>query len=317
MKRPTTAVGASKVRAKPNRSILSFFKRVEVVKEGDGGLFFKDDSRVERDNYTPEDAGDFDDLFEDPEGSERFNEDSSSIKRRKLGSGTETGEEQGGGLFVSPVKPGNDGLGYPKAGCSPPPPLLDFGESVVREGESRGGLSESVGSAIESKKPKRVVGPFLEDSDSEEEHDALYEPTGGFAKPCNPTENLELAVIEPGISDKAPLDAPEMTRVYKPSLIPIEASAHEGEEFPDAENIEDYDGEYAAGEEMMERWWMEEQQKLEMVEDGTDPDFIDDFSDEDSKMLDLERVTGDGENAAACPICCVSLEGIADAVSFE
>src|SRR5579862_1078802 len=235
MKRPTMAAGAGKARVKQNRSILSFFKKVEAVNEDDGGLFFEDNSKVERDNYTPEDSGDFDDLFEDLEGSGRFNEDAGSIKRRRLGVGVKTEEEQGGGLFVSPVKPGNDVVGYPKLGCSPPPPQLDFSESGVREGGSRGGSSESVVSAIGSKKPKRVVGPFLEDSDSEEEPDVDREPTRGFAKPRNPTDNLELGVIEPSISDKVPLDTPEMTRVYKTSLIPIDASAHEDEEFFDAE----------------------------------------------------------------------------------
>ncbi|KAI9775186.1 MAG: hypothetical protein M1839_001374 [Geoglossum umbratile] len=312
MKRPTAAVGG-KARVKPNGSILSFFKKVETVADDEGSLFFKDDSNLGRSSLVPEDSGGFDDLFGDPGEGARFNEDAGSIKRRRLGSEVGAEEGKGGGLFVSPFKAGDGAAGYPGARRPPPPPPLDFGESGDKEGGSRSASSESTSGSTEMKKLERIVGPFVEDSDSEEEVDAVCELTGDLAKLPNPLEEQEPEIIDSSISGEAFSDIQRNTGAYKPNLKLDEANISRDEEFGGVEIIEDYDDEYDGGEEMAERRWMEEQRRLEMAEGGVDPDFIDDFSDEDSKMLDLEVVAGDGEGAAVCPICCVSLEGVTNA----
>ncbi|KAH0556282.1 hypothetical protein GP486_005791 [Trichoglossum hirsutum] len=302
-----------------NGSILNFFKKVSPPRDGGngddgGGLFFKDDSEVGGDGFTL-DYSPVDDLFEDPEPSGRYNESVGSAKRRKLGSTTaETETSRGEGLFCSPVKGEQSIAEYPKRTYSPPPspppPPLDRGELGVGVEGSRSGSSELVYRAAKEK-PKRVVGPFVEDTDSEEETEPV------IIKPIRDSTRLGSVLKQPDFkaADSGAL-VEKLGKIWtqKPGLGQDEADVPEDEEFAD---IEDYDDDVSVGgEDVAERRWMGEQRRLELAQDGVDPDFIDDPPEGDDKMLDLEVIAGeDSEKVAVCPICNVSLEDAKNGIS--
>jgi DNA cross-link repair 1A protein len=299
-----------------NGSILSFFKKVDhqAVRKDDGeGLFFKDDNATGGDNFTPEHAP-FDYLFEDPKLSGRYNEDVGPIKRRRLGSEAGTDKMQGEGLFIPPVKGEQSTTGYPRVACSPPP-LPDYSEwGVMKEGSGSGSL-ESVDRVTKAKKPIRVVGPFVEDSGSEEETEGVIETMRDSAKFGDALEKSDPEAIGSGTIIEAFQEKIGKAETQLSSLNQDEMAVSEDEEFGDTDMIEDYDDdEFLGGEEMAEGRWMEEERRLEMAEDGADLDFIDDFPEGDNKALGLVAIGG--EMVTVCPICSVSLEGITDAVSF-
>ncbi|KAI9869114.1 MAG: hypothetical protein M1813_002938 [Trichoglossum hirsutum] len=296
-----------------NGNILNFFKKVspqDGKRDDGGGLFFKDDNDVGGDNFTL-DYSSVDDLFEDPEPTERYNEGVGSVKRRRLGSDTaETEVVRGEGLFVSPVKGGQSTTRYPKVACSPPPLLPGCGELEIGVGGSRSGSSESVHRAVEEKS-KRVVGPFVEDTDSEEEVEPVIETIRDSVKLGSTLKEPDFEAARPGVPDETFQEKLERIGIQKPGLDLDGTNVPEDEELVD---IEDYDDdEFAGGEEMAERRWMEEQRRLEMAQDGVDPDFIDDFPEGDDKMPGLELMTEDVEKVAVCPICNMNLDGITDA----
>ncbi|KAH0533907.1 hypothetical protein FGG08_007477, partial [Glutinoglossum americanum] len=302
-----------------NGSILSFFKKAEPQApqdwgEDDGeGLFFKDDRGVRGDDFTSENSP-FDDMFEDPEQSWRYNEDVGSIKRRKLDSEVWGEKIRGGeGLAVSPFWGEHSSTGYPK-GASSSPPVPDSGERDIMEGGIRSGSSESVDHVTEAKKPGRYAGLLVVKTNSRKvSEEEVIETTKESTVIDNALGGLNPEVASFSITDEIFQEKTEKVEMHNPGLSREETSAPGDEEFADLDMIEDYNDDiFAGGEEMAERRWMEEQRRLEMAEDGVDPDFIDDFPEGDHKTSSSELVTGDGEEVIACPICSASLEGITD-----
>ncbi|THX68080.1 DRMBL-domain-containing protein [Aureobasidium pullulans] len=125
---------------------------------------------------------------------------------------------------------------------------------------------------------KTTSGPFMEESDSEEEDDDT--------KPS-------IAPIAPAII-KAEAKQP-------PSLIhqPTSASVAEEDNFGDFEGTDDFEDDvFDEGEEYVERLWMEQEQiKLENGDD-------DSFQDDEIKTPEAD--------APSCPICSVNLAGVAE-----
>ncbi|KAI3329338.1 DRMBL-domain-containing protein [Xylariaceae sp. AK1471] len=136
-------------------------------------------------------------------------------------------------------------------------------------------------------KKRRGKGPFLVDSDSEDDSpispalpkhasavatSQLPEPTVSPDTPIPPAPNLPVDESYPD-----PLDGPDIQR--------DEAYDDQFDDLEDMEGLFDDDGEYDEGEEFRERRFMEEQARLEAEEPG---DYM----------------------AQACPLCNASLDGI-------
>ena len=226
----TTSAKNVKAPAKPNASILSFFKK-------DDGLF------VATPGSSPLKSQEVVDEVEIEEEQElRFNEEDGPMKRRKL----------------SP----NESLDELKPALPNPAPVDEVKAVPVA---------------------KVASGPFMEESDSEDE-----EADDMLPSDLPPTPTIKTEHKQP------------------PPLIhqPTSASVADQDNFGDFEGTDDFEDDvFDEGEEYVERLWMEQEQLKQ--ENGEDDSFQDDGFQDDS-IENLE------ENAPTCPICSVSLAGIAE-----
>ncbi|KAI4842464.1 DRMBL-domain-containing protein [Aureobasidium sp. EXF-8845] len=215
--------------AKPNASILSFFKK-------DDGLF------VANPGSSPVKSQEFVEEVEVEEEQEsRFNEEDGPVKRRKL----------------SP----NEGLDEPRPAYPSPAPIDEAKVALMT---------------------KAASGPFMEESDSEDDEEA---------------------------NDTAPSIVPTtITTDPKPPLSlvhqPTSASVVDQDNFGDFEGTDDFEDDvFDEGEEYVERLWMEQEQLKQ--EDAEDDSYQDDSFQDES----LDNIEGDGPT---CPICSINLAGVAE-----
>ena len=153
------------------------------------------------------------------------------------------------------------------------------------------------------------AGPFLEDSDSEQE-DEHPEALIGLHEGIEPAEDVEYKHIETkSQQDIVEMDSEEPEAVaaipHPPFLVKEETSyGPELDGFQDFENMEDFDEDpFEEGDEYRERRYMEEQARLEEEENEKDydalpPDGADDLPDVDG--------------GPSCPICSTSLSGVSE-----
>ena len=175
-----------------------------------------------------------------------------------------------------------------------------------------------VDKTVKTKLKKRRMGPFLSDSDTEEEDGAMacqkFEVGGRVGDLDNAIkDDIDLMETESseigGVEDRLPLsesilvsgNGPTHKSATKdasvPSLQEEETSKDHWDEFDAAENFLE---EYAEGEEFFEHEWMEEQDRLEAA--GGEEEFsgLPDKPD----MGFLEKMT------PSCPICEADLNGL-------
>lgn len=250
------ASAKGKEKEKGNGNILSFFKREEA------GLFVQD-SRAE-----PV-AGDVD----SPVFDQRFNEDETPSKRRRLSNDTN--------------------------GAVPDP-------------------ATAVDSPLANKTSLNLgtVGPFVEDSDSEDGDEEQLERSLPIKLeqddigPPNFLATAESTNKTAPTKSNGPSEAVVETAAEPPPLIKHETShAAEYEGFNDFEGMEgDFDEDlFEGGDEFLERRYMEEQAQLEAIEaegsHGISPWDI------DNKIVPDDPTT---DHAPACPICSRSLAGLSE-----
>jgi DNA cross-link repair 1A protein len=314
-------VAYSKAAGKPNGNILNFFQKVDGPIKEERPLFLSQGSvKVQNNNSrTPRspspdifNASEEDDLFRaGTEAGDRYNESVSSVKRRKLSSGSistqHEGQERTGDSTISKELVGatlpkdQSGSTTPIAGpCTPPPP----------------------DATIATKPKPRRIGPFLDESEDEEDLDSNNEPVASTTElvktlPIDQDEIVENKPIVPEIEAVVPLsdDANSAATISKtssktvhddavsipnspiiPSLKKESTSADDFVGFDDLEDFPDYD-EFADGEEFVERKWMEEQARLEAAEDGF-------------QEADIDQITPEQGTTASCPICDGDLSGL-------
>jgi DNA cross-link repair 1A protein len=315
---------------KPNSSILNFFKKVDSPVTDDGGLFFSQGARGDSSSaQKPRSPSLLTDVFEDTEISgdgldadveDRYNEDAGPVKRRRISSenGRSPGSNENISTSLSPEnrlspavnpdeaveKVSHQAGNAEAAACSPPPP-------------------ETSNSAKGKAKGKRQ-GPFLDDSDSEEDDPPTI---GDQPKPLNhiaqeaavAAQTIELDAIadehqhdevittkpmdQENIHENIPV-VPEVdsTKAIKKDetgakMPSIKREATSFDDLEGFEDVDDFRDEYEEGEEFMERRWMEEQAQLEAADEfnGTGTDTKDGLG---------ESIT------ASCPICEANLTGV-------
>jgi DNA cross-link repair 1A protein len=328
-RKTSVATGISRTKSQPNQSILNFFaksERSEATPSNveDKELFFQEPPR--HDSGTPErERSDTPTLLKESnhvvkagytEG--RYNEDTSPVKRRRMGSQEATSHEED-----------------------------MFGLESIEDSEKRNSAEvvEVSGDGIPAmqvkrRQSRRQRGPFIEESDSEEDskyagsnddfhhnthHTNAHTEEGTTSQGGDP-DRIQSALTTPdqpsaeatsgsNVSQYVPpnpldqFDGAVAPITVSPSLTRDTTSIIPEDEF---EGMEDFDSEFfEGGEEYMERRYLEEQI---MFEEGLD---------EDSKSESAEEgpitPTHSGEldvlpaKEAACPVCNQSLKSTTEA----
>lgn len=174
--------------------------------------------------------------------------------------------------------------------------------------------------AVSDVSAKRT-GPFIDDSDSEEdttnskttdeteqsESLAQEAEDGNVTIKQEPQEDID--------QDKQESDdiREEIAQEYPPTLSRQGTSYAEQDGFGDFEGMEDFDDEYAEGEEFSERRFAKEQRRLELMARGIDADVNDEDFQGDFELDSFEEDSPDAvapNGIPACPICSSSLAGI-------
>ncbi|KAF2806698.1 DRMBL-domain-containing protein [Mytilinidion resinicola] len=270
--------GASggKGKVKPNGNIMAFFKKAEEINtrlfvEERGGRRSEDEDEEDEVDVGWGDGEEEEMKAEEDEKIERYNENGGSIKRRKFGEDW---------------------------GCTPPPPDIVEDDKVVKV------------SGDGDEKPRRV-GPFIQESDSEDEDIDMIKrmasrraiekgPSGGSRS------NSELDAEESKMDDSE--------RFPKPVLLKTESTDYTaGGDFEEFQDFEDED--LPEGEEYDERRWIDEQRRLEEMADGFEGEAS---LDEGTSIFDqVSEGVEDGmivedSDGPSCPLCSTSLAGLSD-----
>lgn len=277
---------------KGNTSILSFFKKADRPEES---MFYgssADAAPARRANRS---------FGEEESAGDRFQENGAPVKRRK------TEHEQS-----PPLEAGVRGREtFDDRGCTPPP------------------ITEEVESAKPGPKQRITVGPFVDESDSDEEDEDRSPVTA-----VNGTELLQPAEDAhedgnkdaaadgeaPATDDKPPARPAALLKRASTSLPELDA-----EDFADFEGMDDFDDEYEDGEEVLNRRMMQElgADDFEGAFEGEEPDVQDqptavtlEASEPATPATKTSAESGlekaNSSAVASCPICSVSFEGVTD-----
>lgn len=256
---------------------MAFFKKAEDI---NNRIFLQD----RKSDATPPNA--LDEVVQDVGwsdetgiGDERFNEIGGSIKRRKT----------------------RENVCVSTSACSPPPPIDSEAASLE---------SLATKTSKQTPQPNKKVGPFVDDSDSEED---------GLETPDTPP-----GTIDQDLNEKSPVPEPLKQPVFQDNInltadnansdSRMDIEAQFGEDGLD-EYEGSYDDEMLEGEEYDERKWMHEQWKLELEEGG----YGDDLSDFDPPSMfpddkrDATRTKSPSlSESPSCPLCNTSLPGLTE-----
>jgi DNA cross-link repair 1A protein len=288
-----------------NGNIMAFFRKVSEANES----LFLDDGKS-RKSLTSTRFGNLsknetiqedDDNKEASQEETRFHESGTPSKRRK----TSHPSREGSASVLDELEEDQS---------ASKPLQLNGEEDRV---ESRG---NEVGASVEGKTKR--AGPFLDDSDSEDETPAERvdteesEETDATSLAAEVQDEVVAIKHEPSEEqEEQEGDAEDITQEYPPGLLRQGTSYAEQDEFGDLEGNEDFDEEYVGGEEFSERRFAKEQRRLEMLEGGVD-DEVDDFGEEygpDSNSIKEEPLDdGPPNGIPACPICASNLAGLSD-----
>lgn len=274
----TAAASKNKGMGKGNASILSFFKKSDGFGGEDGGLFVEEKGAAVKTSGLEINEPDASDVHSTADTDSRYNEQQGPVKRRKMSKD----EELFGPEIESPV----------------PQQAKEF----------------ATGS-------NKRAGPFLEDSDSEDEEVEHGRPVDEESSSVQQASELLGASL-----NSASAVAPEASTVatgegeeavpdggpQRPSLIQEETSYGLGDDaFKDFEDLEDFDEDlFEGGDEFIERRYMEEQARLEEMENEKDYDTFP--SETEVGIKQEEACDPDTAQSPSCPICNISLGGVSD-----
>ena len=254
---------------KANGNIMTFFKKSEQ----DAGLFIEEKRGLEIGNMEEVENQEPDPVPEDGEmdgwADSRFNENGGSVKRRK----TEDVLELESADSTASVHAPNEQVETPQE-CT-----------------------------------QRKAGPFLEDSDSEDEKEqpeALISVEESPQEPQQPAHLHVDTVPDQEVVDMSGLaDAGARSAAAPPSLSKEETSqGPDVDDFNDFEGMDDFDEDpFEEGDEYMERRYMEEQARLEAEEDEKDYGPLPPV-----ENVDIEAT----DEGPTCPICSINLTGVSE-----
>lgn len=269
----TSSKPASTPKRQSNGNILNFFKKVEVEEQLflDQGPTYSNALLPAESDLNAKETDGIDDLFgggEDVSASSRFNEEQGSSKKRKLS------------------QDGTDGA------------TLQNGNSEHQTEEQQ--IAKPLRKLSATKKPKKArKGPFLDDSDSEEELPTLSSPTRQETKGKPPDD----VILNAATKAESPPVRPELLKDESCSAIPALPNMKQEDSMDD--NFKYLDGmddevldDIENGEEYRYMRFMQEQARLEAQEEGLALDEQPDESSMNHSMVE------------SCPICDGCLAGI-------
>ncbi|KAF2132948.1 DNA cross-link repair protein pso2/snm1 [Dothidotthia symphoricarpi CBS 119687] len=264
-----------------NGNIMAFFKKAEDInnrifleERGSNPTLILDE--------VEEDVGWSDELAKGAmtldNGQDRYNENNGSVKKRKI----------------------SQEVALPRCSLS----LMEKEADATL-------ITPSPDTPVPAPKIHKKSGPFVDDSESEDDETSLVPQRQGMIKlhtsaelPCS--EQLEESI---------PVHCPEIhVNNASPPLKTEPTSQLEGETPEEYEGLED--DELLEGEEYDERRWMKEQRKLEMEDAGFEGDSADFdapslFPDDETSTV-LGRTLEDSGEAPSCPICSSNLKGLTE-----
>jgi DNA cross-link repair 1A protein len=264
-----------KPKPKPNGSILNFFKRAPCTSPAGGNMDLEESLFVE-DNDSPK------------------KQEVRQIPTPPMDSCSLESSPEAGGVF-------------------------EEDEHVLRYNEEPGAIKRQ---RVESPSPRspslstqqarNVVrtGPFLEDSDDDDEAIAK------FGKRCLEDDSYPQITpcVEPQKEALLEVTSTKPEVVHSQSIPALKHERTSIEEEIGFEDMEDFiDDEFPEeGEEYLERKWMEEHGKFEPIPDEIEPEDIADsrikFNEDDKTIVQPETLN------PACPVCSRSLDGLTDQV---
>ena len=303
--------------AKPNGNILNFFKKVEVEEQ-----LFCGDSNGTSDgvdvSLEPEPESESESAVVFPHAN------SSSIKvdadkggEERNGNGTVDGvKDMGPSRYNEHLgsskrrKLSHDGNGDQVTGIE----ALDSEASIKAPTE----VPTEAPKSIKKPKTSRAKGPFLEDSDSDEDGDATGDsPAVEHLAPQKPPDvRIPDPTSEPVISFNDELIVEEKTPIAAaetPAIAHGDSVYDDFQDFQDLEELEamfddNDDDEFGDGEEFRERRFMEEQARLEAAEEEAETvAYVSDCAVEDTPA---PAPVQDPSITESCPLCSASLAGI-------
>ena len=309
------SIPVNRLKGKGNGSILKFFKKADstsnvkpVLHEDDASLFFEDPySETDRVGpiQTPTPPRDEVEGLLETE-SMRYNENPSTVKRRRTNDYNVPQATNDEGGMCEPDRPITATTGL-TSGAASYDNLVTNG--LVESPRTASSLTDDIARTSDEKSVEVVVrnnGPFLEDSDSEDEmikHLTTTaftnaEATDGYAV----TDKSPLIRVKSELPDSSIPDIPSLRRE---GTSIIGGDGFDGlEDFIDDEFPED-------GEEYMERLWMDEQQRLELdlEDEGIGHDSRQGAEEVDGQLLQIPIAEPD-DGTESCPVCSASLRGI-------
>ncbi|KAL6159481.1 DNA cross-link repair protein PSO2/SNM1 [Exserohilum turcicum] len=261
----------------PNGNIMTFFKKAEEInnriflqERGSNPTVLLEDEE--------EDVGWSDEKSKSivSDNEDRYNENSGSIKRRKV----------------------SEEVAVPPA-CSPPPPT-DCESNM----DALAALAPK-----QTLKPRKKSGPFVDDSESEDSEAEIPAITPGMAT----GRQCEKSPVTKETEDPLPPESIEHSIAHAPPRKSEPANQYDGGGYEYYDDLED--DELLEGEEYDERRWMKEQQKLEMEEagfEGDPDDFEAPFLFPESNVTESKRGENGTQDVLSCPICGGSLPGLSE-----
>lgn len=173
----------------------------------------------------------------------------------------------------------------------------------------------SVETAKQATKPCKKSGPFVDDSDSEEDDDEILE-SSVQSRHISVSVKCEDAPEMRSFDESNPIDITEPPIIQVPPLLMSEATSQfGGEDFDEYQDLEDDD--LLEGEEYDERRWVKAQRDLEMQEAGFegDPDDFDApplFPGPENDPCTLKEPAQGAGDAPSCPICSSALPDLSE-----
>ncbi|KAI9873712.1 MAG: hypothetical protein M1830_010697 [Pleopsidium flavum] len=262
----------------------------------------------------------------------RFHENGTSIKRRKLDSVSPVGgsaittdcislpEANGAICGRSPSE--DEVVMLKEEACSPPPPdfqgpVVDLPSNTlapaIKQNTSQDIANPPTATSSETILPsvKRRRGPFIEDSDSDDDTPKVITGRDGLGNTdLDDHKSTNVDAPRQQEAEQPPNDDVEASSPRKIQMLKQESINLFGDDGFDG--IEDFgDDEFPEeGEEYIERRWMEEQRIIEM---GLEDEECDDLGE---RLIKKEVIDTNphalAEEASSCPICSVSFACITD-----
>lgn len=225
--------------------------------------------------------------------------------------------------LISQVAENHDRVDSANEGADLPEPPSRYNETATpqkrRKTSVQSGLANDVakveefGLRVDAQEPSRLArrtGPFLEESDSEQDLEDEGRAVRETSLKKSPALPKEPAAPHTPLETDARLEPALVTTPQRPPPpLKVEATSVDFQDFAD---LDDFDEDlFEEGDEFLERKYMEEQAQLEAMENGN-PDNTTPATRENCRAADLPAASNAGQFVETCPICQIAFSGVSE-----